>query len=203
MSEILIVEDEQDLADGLEINLSKEGYRVLKVTTGDAVMNLVIQKSPDLIILDIVLPDMSGFDVCRELRGQGARSSIHGFSSCRHEDNRRPDPLPPQFPANIQTADARQRRVQDDEMGFFVHSHVQACFTLARPQHLVTFLSEDDVQTVQQFDVVLNDEDLKHLNTSNARDFPGRSNVDEYSITEPGEFRKVRMSDLKRQPHDG
>jgi len=71
MSEILIVEDEQDLADGLEINLSKEGYRVLKVTTGDAVMNLVIQKNPDLIILDIVLPDMSGFDVCRELRQKG------------------------------------------------------------------------------------------------------------------------------------
>ncbi len=71
MSKILVVEDEQDLADGLEIILSKEGYRVLKVTTGAAVMNLVIQKNPDLIILDIVLPDMSGFDVCRELRQKG------------------------------------------------------------------------------------------------------------------------------------
>ncbi len=71
MYEILIVEDEKDIADGLEINLSKEGYRVFKATKGGEVMNLVIQKSPDLILLDIVLPDMSGFDVCRELRQKG------------------------------------------------------------------------------------------------------------------------------------
>ncbi len=71
MYEILIVEDEKDLADGLGINLSKAGYQVLKVTNGDAVMNLVIQKGPDLILLDIGLPDMSGFDVCRELRQKG------------------------------------------------------------------------------------------------------------------------------------
>ena len=88
MSEILIVEDEQDLADGLEINLSKEGYRVLKVTTGDAVMNLVIQKSPDLIILDIVLPDMSGFDVCRELRQKGLAVPIIMLTAKNEEIDR-------------------------------------------------------------------------------------------------------------------
>ncbi len=71
MHQILIVEDEQDLADGLEINLSKEGYRVLMATNGDAGMNLVMQKGPDLILLDIGLPDMSGLDVCRELRQKG------------------------------------------------------------------------------------------------------------------------------------
>jgi two-component system response regulator VicR len=88
MSEILIVEDEQDLADGLEINLSGEGYRVLKVTTGAAVMNLVIQKSPDLIILDIVLPDMSGFDVCRELRQKGLAVPIIMLTAKNEEIDR-------------------------------------------------------------------------------------------------------------------
>ena len=71
MSKILIVEDEKDLAEGLEVNLSKEGYEVLKVATGKVVVNLVIKKSPDLVLLDIVLPDISGFDVCRELRRKG------------------------------------------------------------------------------------------------------------------------------------
>jgi len=71
MQKILIVEDEEDLADGLEVNLSKEGYEVLKVAKGGTVVNLAIKKSPDLILLDIVLPDISGFDVCRELRQKG------------------------------------------------------------------------------------------------------------------------------------
>ena len=71
MYEILIVEDEKAIADGLAINLSKEGYRVSKVTEGNSVLDLVIQKSPHLILLDILLPDMSGLDVCRELRQKG------------------------------------------------------------------------------------------------------------------------------------
>ncbi len=71
MYQILIVEDDKDIADGLGMHLSKEGYTVLKVTKGESVVNLVIQKSPHLILLDIVLPDISGFDVCRELRQKG------------------------------------------------------------------------------------------------------------------------------------
>ena len=71
MYQILIVEDVKDIADGLGMHLSEEGYTVLKVTEGDSVVNLVIQKSPHLILLDIVLPGMSGIDVCRELRQKG------------------------------------------------------------------------------------------------------------------------------------
>ncbi len=71
MYQILIVEDDKDIADGLGMHLSEEGYTVLKVTEGDSVVNLVIQKSPHLILLDIVLPGMSGIDVCRELRQKG------------------------------------------------------------------------------------------------------------------------------------
>ena len=71
MFEILIVEDEEDLLQGLAINLSNEGYRVLKATRGDQGLKLAIEENPHVIILDVMLPEMSGFDVCRELRQKG------------------------------------------------------------------------------------------------------------------------------------
>ena len=68
MQTVLVVEDQEDLANGLEINLRKEGYKVLKTGTGESAVNLAIQQNPDLVILDIMLPGISGLDVCRELR---------------------------------------------------------------------------------------------------------------------------------------
>jgi DNA-binding response OmpR family regulator len=68
MYKILIVEDQEDLANGLEINFRKEGYKVLKAGTGESAINMAVQENPDLIILDIMLPGISGLDVCRELR---------------------------------------------------------------------------------------------------------------------------------------
>jgi len=73
---ILIIEDEQDLARGLEINLTREGYRVLKAASGEAGVRLAIKENPNLIILDIMLPGMSGLDVCRELRHKGFAAPI-------------------------------------------------------------------------------------------------------------------------------
>lgn len=68
MQKILIVEDNLDLANGLELNLKKEGYKVLKTATGEDALNIIIRDNPDLIILDIMLPGMSGLDLCREVR---------------------------------------------------------------------------------------------------------------------------------------
>ena len=68
MTKILLVEDNVDLAIGLELNLKKEGYKVLKVSTGEEALKHAIHDNPDLIILDIMLPGISGLDVCRELR---------------------------------------------------------------------------------------------------------------------------------------
>jgi two-component system alkaline phosphatase synthesis response regulator PhoP len=75
-TKILIVEDEEDLARGLEINLSKEGYEVLTSSCGEEGLQLAQDENPDLIILDIMLPEMNGFDVCRELRRRGAEVPI-------------------------------------------------------------------------------------------------------------------------------
>jgi len=73
---ILIVEDEADLARGLEINLRDEGYTVVKAATGDAGVQLAIRESPHLVILDVMLPGMNGLDVCRELRRKGFEAPI-------------------------------------------------------------------------------------------------------------------------------
>jgi len=76
MHKILIVEDEEDLLKGLEINLSKEGYKVLKASRGDTAVGLAMKEIPDLIILDVMLPGLSGLDVCRELRRRGLETPI-------------------------------------------------------------------------------------------------------------------------------
>jgi DNA-binding response OmpR family regulator len=76
MQKILIVEDHIDLANGLEINLKKEGYKVLKTATGEEALQIAIRDLPDLIVLDIMLPGISGLDVCRELRQKSIKTPI-------------------------------------------------------------------------------------------------------------------------------
>lgn len=71
MPRILVVEDEEDLARGLEINLRKEGYDVIRTGRGDTAVTLALEARPDLITLDVMLPGLSGLDVCRELRRRG------------------------------------------------------------------------------------------------------------------------------------
>lgn len=67
-SRILIVEDEKPIADILEYNLAKEGYEVRAVYTGDEAVVVVKEFLPDLILLDIMLPGIDGFSVCRQVR---------------------------------------------------------------------------------------------------------------------------------------
>jgi DNA-binding response OmpR family regulator len=76
MPKILIVEDNVDLANGLELNLKKEGYKVFKAATGEDALRIAIHDCPDLIILDIMLPGISGLDVCRELRNKSIETPI-------------------------------------------------------------------------------------------------------------------------------
>lgn len=68
---ILIVEDEPSVARGLQYGLKAEGYTVLTAADGRKALELARGAHPQLILLDIRLPDMSGFDVCRTLREEG------------------------------------------------------------------------------------------------------------------------------------
>lgn len=73
---ILIVEDEPAVARGLEYGLRLEGFEVLWAQTGRKALELARQQDPLLILLDIRLPDISGFDVCRQLRLEGKRQPV-------------------------------------------------------------------------------------------------------------------------------
>src|SRR5512136_1429927 len=75
-AKILVVDDEEDLLRGLEINLAKEGYRVLKAASGDVALALALKENPNLVLLDVMLPGMNGLDVCRELRRRGFEAPI-------------------------------------------------------------------------------------------------------------------------------
>jgi DNA-binding response OmpR family regulator len=68
LRKILVVEDDQTLADVLQYNLSKEGYKALVAIDGIRALEVARQERPDLIILDIMLPGLDGFEVCHILR---------------------------------------------------------------------------------------------------------------------------------------
>jgi two-component system alkaline phosphatase synthesis response regulator PhoP len=71
MSRILIVEDESHLAQGLLFNLEAEGHEASVVETGESALESLGEHNFDLIVLDVMLPGVSGFDVAKELRHRG------------------------------------------------------------------------------------------------------------------------------------
>ena len=73
---ILIVEDEKNIVDILSFNLSKEGYDTLEAYDGQAGLQLALEQDPDLVLLDLMLPKMDGFDVCRQLRQAGRNTPV-------------------------------------------------------------------------------------------------------------------------------
>jgi DNA-binding response OmpR family regulator len=73
---ILIVEDERAVARGLEYGLQAEGFETVWAAAGQQALDLARSQDPHLILRDIRLPDISGFDVCRQLRTEGRRQPI-------------------------------------------------------------------------------------------------------------------------------
>jgi len=73
---ILIVVDEQNIIDILSFNLSREGYDTIEALDGKTGLQLALEQDPDLILLDLMLPEMNGFDVCRSLREQGRTTPV-------------------------------------------------------------------------------------------------------------------------------
>jgi len=76
MARILIVDDEPEIVRGLEDNLRFEGYQTAAATNGQDALALAQSDAPDLILLDIMMPRMSGWDVCRALREKGIEAPI-------------------------------------------------------------------------------------------------------------------------------
>lgn len=68
MSKILIVEDDPALAGGLEVNLENCGYEIECVSSGMEAIEMIKQLKIDLVLLDINLPDISGFEICQKIK---------------------------------------------------------------------------------------------------------------------------------------
>ena len=73
---VLIVEDEKNIVDIIRFNLEKAGYETLEAYDGETGLRLAVERDPDLILLDVMLPKLDGFQVCRSLRDQGSAVPI-------------------------------------------------------------------------------------------------------------------------------
>lgn len=68
MKKIFIIEDDEEITGLLRFNLEKQGYKVASAADGYEALNMLREEKPDLILLDIMLPEMDGYDLCRTLR---------------------------------------------------------------------------------------------------------------------------------------
>src|SRR6516165_2721967 len=75
MKKIAVIEDDSDLYSLLQYNLEKEGFTVVGSKTGKGALELCRRERPDLIILDIMLPDSDGLDICKGIRGNSELAS--------------------------------------------------------------------------------------------------------------------------------
>jgi two-component system alkaline phosphatase synthesis response regulator PhoP len=73
---ILVVDDEEDILELLKYNLSREGYRVSCTTSGEKTLSLVERETPDLILLDLMLPGMDGLEVARRLKDKSHAKNV-------------------------------------------------------------------------------------------------------------------------------
>lgn len=83
-SKILIIDDDLAMLRLVELIAAENGYEVVSATTGAAGLRLTLETEPDLVLLDLVLPDMSGVEVCRRLRSAGVKVTVL-MISCLHD----------------------------------------------------------------------------------------------------------------------
>ena len=84
---ILIVDDEVDILEIIGYNLKKEGYKVYTAANGKEAINVAIETKPDLIILDVMMPEMDGMETCLQMRNvPSLRNTLITFLSARGED---------------------------------------------------------------------------------------------------------------------
>ena len=85
---VLIVEDEKNIVDIIRFNLDREGYEVLDAYDGEAGLARARAEKPDLILLDVMMPKMMGFDVCRALRAEGDNVPVIILTAREEEEDK-------------------------------------------------------------------------------------------------------------------
>lgn len=84
---ILIVDDEEDILEFLEYNLKKEDFDVHVASSGRKAIDIAQRVSPDLIILDVMMPELDGIETCKELRDlPNMKNTLIAFLTARNED---------------------------------------------------------------------------------------------------------------------
>ena len=73
---ILVVEDEDNIAIALEYLVTREGYAHDRIATGAGALRRIRETRPDLVLLDVMLPEVSGFEICHGVRGDPALASV-------------------------------------------------------------------------------------------------------------------------------
>jgi two-component system alkaline phosphatase synthesis response regulator PhoP len=73
---VLVVEDDLSILTGVSMNLSFEGYEVLQAQDGERGLEMAVQDAPDLIVLDVMMPKINGYELLRELRSRGVRTPV-------------------------------------------------------------------------------------------------------------------------------
>jgi len=76
MSRIIVIEDDPAILRGLKDNLEYESYEVLTATDGEQGYQLIREHPPDLIVLDLMMPKMDGYELCRKVRSEGGTTPI-------------------------------------------------------------------------------------------------------------------------------
>ena len=76
MSRIIVIEDDRAILRGLKDNLECESYEVLTATDGEQGYRLIREHNPDLIVLDLMMPKMDGYELCRKVRSEGVTTPI-------------------------------------------------------------------------------------------------------------------------------
>ncbi len=84
---ILVADDEPDTLDLLEITLGRAGYRVLRAVNGREALEVVRREKPDLLLLDVMMPHLSGLDVLKTLKAEGAAPPVILFSARGRADD--------------------------------------------------------------------------------------------------------------------
>lgn len=161
MSHILVVEDDRDIADLVRLYLEKAGHNAEVLLAGDDVVAWVRTKSPDLVILDLMLPGVDGLTLCRAIRGNEATAGIPIIIlSARAEEADRVRGLelgaddyvvkpfsPKELVARVAAVERRTRR-QDQSQEGVVYYHD---LTIDRERHLVLSNGAEVTLTAKEF----------------------------------------------------
>lgn len=86
--QVLIVEDERDTVDLLQYNLEGEGYKTIVALNGEEAIDILKDHRPDLVLLDIMLPKINGWEICNQLRSKGENMPVIMMTALSAEDDR-------------------------------------------------------------------------------------------------------------------